>query len=79
MFTSFYSPKYNLRLNNISDLQKHGSEDHCTTVKDTIETKTDRKVEQDICESMKKCDYRCHKCSYVLFAEDTHGGNSKTK
>ena len=67
------------RFDNISELQKHTSKDHCIAVKDKVETKTDKRDEQDKGESMKNSDIRCHKCGYILFTEDTCEQNGKQK
>ena len=69
--------KCHLRFDNISELQKHNSEDHCIAVKDKVETKTDKRDEQDKDESIKKYDDRCNKCGYILFTEDTYEKNGK--
>ena len=66
-----------LRFDNISELQKHNSEDHCIAVKDKVETKTDKRDGQDKDESMKKYNEMCNKCGYILFTEDTYEMNGK--
>ena len=54
-----------LRFNNIRDLQNHVSDNHCDDIKDTIENKTNKEVEQEKC-----YDSRCSKCGYILFSEE---------
>ena len=71
--------KCDLRFDNISDLQKHGSEDHIIGVKETTENKTNKMVEQDNGDNMKQYDDRCSKCGYILFAENTTEDNGKLK
>ena len=65
------------RFDNISELQKHTSKDHCIAVKDKVETKTDKRDEQDKGENIKKYDDRCNKCGYILFTKNTYEKNGK--